>query len=244
MWSNGAYSSWNSYYQLKVLALLKLFWILLYSSFIKQGTSQTFLDPGPAYLLITTNWKVLGSGQNNQNNKMVYGALNVQAVTCTCQSPASLQCGHWALSPPPALCTLLGGLDCWQYDGFPFGGCWSQAQSPTQIPKGKLIDHLDFGQRVLKPCKIKCPFFLRKRFNNICLLILLGIKRTILFHALHQSKDKGCHVLFQIPTHDNSPTNTRGRMKISVLARDKFYHEIYFASYFIRNVCKFVSSLK
>lgn len=134
--------------------------------------------------------------------------------------------------------------DCWQYDGFPFGGCWSQAQSPTWIPKGKLINHLDFGQRVLKPCKIKCPFFLRKRFNNICLLILLGIKRTILFHALHQSEDKGCHILFQIPTHYNSPTNMRGGMKISVLARDKFYHEIYFASYFIRNVCKFVSSLK
>lgn len=109
MWSNGAYSSWNSYYQLKVLALLKLFWILLYSSFIKQGTSQTFLDPGPAYLLITTNWKVLGSGQNNhtyfsgQNNKMVYGALNVQTVTCIWQSPASLQCGHWSLSPPTCL---------------------------------------------------------------------------------------------------------------------------------------------
>lgn len=111
--------------------------------------------------------------------------------------------------PPPALFTLLGGLlAIWGLlEHSEAAGARLGAQH--RFLKASWLITWTLG-RVLKSCKINCPFFLRKRCNNICLLILLDIKRTMLFHALYQSEDKGCHVLFQIPTHYNSLTNTRG----------------------------------
>lgn len=63
------------------------------------------------------------------------------------------------------------------------------------------------------------------------MLILLDIKRTMLFHEQYQSEYKEYHILFQISTHYDSPANMKERERDVCPGTVKSYHEIFIASH-------------
>lgn len=124
----------------------------------------------------------------------------------------ALRCGLTFLSPLAPFTVMGGILAIWRLP--------ARNRAQYKLLKIKMIDHRKLWQRFFKPFQIKCPFVLWNRFYNIFMLILLGIKRTMLLHVLYW---KGWRYVALVQSN----------------------HEIfYYLSLFIRYTCIFVSSLK
>lgn len=75
MWSNGSYSSWNSYYHnessciadLGVIEAILIIMLLLIHLIWKYSDIPWSQMPEPTHLPITTNWKAWGPEQENNH---------------------------------------------------------------------------------------------------------------------------------------------------------------------------------